>query len=93
MNIIINSMQEEAVNITEEELLILNMLRGRLFTPIEAIINALFEGDTLKATESIQRLKALKMLDYAVYNRITITVKGKRGIGGEKNCSLSKARY
>ncbi len=60
--------------------MILNMLNGRLYTPVEVIIRVLFKGDTRTAKESIKKLMELKMLEYALNNRITITRIGKMNV-------------
>lgn len=56
------------------------MLNGRLYTPVEVIIRVLFKGDTRTAKESIKKLMELKMLEYALNNRITITRIGKMNV-------------
>ena len=74
-------------------MLILNMVKGRLFTPIEVIIRVLFSGDTRRATESIRILVERKMLEYAANNRITITTAGKMSIRKQSVLGLSKNSY
>jgi hypothetical protein len=76
----INSRQKGAVNFTDQELLILNMLKRRLFTPVAVIVKVLFDGNSESATESIRILVERKMLEYAVNNRITITTAGMMSI-------------
>ena len=79
-------------NITENELLILNVVNGRLYTPIEVIIKVIFRGDIIKATESIRRLVDCKMLEYAVNNRITITTAGRMSVRKQR-ASRSSLNY
>jgi len=56
------------------------MLKGRLFTPIEAIVKVLFKGDTKSATKAISVLIERQMLEYSANNRVTITAAGKMSI-------------
>jgi len=67
--------------------LILNMLNGRLYTPIEVIIKVLYKGDTGRAKESIKKLMEYKMLEYAINNRITITRIGKMNVRKQRASS------
>lgn len=68
------------VFIKGEQELILNMLKYRLFTPIEIIIDRIFHGDAERAYRSINEMIEKKVIQCAVDNRITITTAGKMNL-------------
>jgi hypothetical protein len=79
INIDIGTERRSAVIEPEHEL-ILSMLKYRLFTPIEIIIDRIFHGDAESAYKSINDMIENKLIQCAVDDRITITTAGKMSI-------------
>lgn len=64
--------------LTCEELMVLSLLNHRLFTPIEIIVDKIFDGNIERTLESINLLAERRMVKYALNGRITITALGKK---------------
>ena len=64
--------------LTGEELKVLSLLNRRLFTPIEIIVDKIFDGNIDRTLGSINLLVEKKMAEYVVNGRITITTIGKK---------------
>jgi hypothetical protein len=64
--------------LTCEELMVLSLLKRRLFTPIEIIADKIFDGDIERMLEFINLLVERKMVEHALNGRITIMTIGKK---------------
>ncbi len=58
-------------------LMILNMLRYRLYMPIEVIVDRLFGGNRAWANEQVIGLKNSQLIEFAGENEISLTAAGK----------------
>ena len=70
--------------LTGEELKVLSLLNRRLFTPIEIIVDKIFDGNIDRTLGSINLLVEKKMAEYVVNGRITITTIGKKATCSKK---------
>jgi hypothetical protein len=64
--------------LTCEELMVLSLLKRRLFTPIEIVVDKIFDGNIARALGSINLLVKRKMVEYVGNGRITIMTIGKK---------------
>ena len=69
---------------TDDELLILNVLKGRFFMPIGKITTQLFDGDERVTGQLIRRLADKNMLQYTRPDCVTITAAGKMNTRSHK---------
>ncbi|HRY12680.1 MAG TPA: hypothetical protein P5309_03810 [Syntrophomonadaceae bacterium] len=57
--------------------MILNMLRYRLYMPVEVIVDRLFGGNRVRANEQVIGLENSKLIEFAGENQISLTAAGK----------------
>jgi hypothetical protein len=71
------------VILSADEIMVLNLFKSRLFIPIEVIIDKVFNGNIKRAIGMIDMLVERNMLEYALINRVTITLYGKKALLNE----------
>lgn len=63
--------------------MLLCLLKRRLFTPFDVIVNKYYNGNLEKAWNSVHTLAERKMVEY-LYGRVIITVIGKKATRDEQ---------
>ena len=57
--------------------MILDMLRYRLYMPVEVIVDRLFGGNLVQANEQVVGLENSNLIEFAGENQISLTAAGK----------------
>ncbi|MEQ8200997.1 MAG: hypothetical protein ABRQ24_06215 [Syntrophomonadaceae bacterium] len=61
----------------DDEILVLNMLKTRIFTPLQEIIEKVFDGNREIAEPVLRELLRTKMIRYGSNNCVSLTAAGK----------------
>lgn len=75
----------------DDGLLVLNMLRYRLFLPIDVVVDRIFQGNRARAQQVVDDLEKYNLIEYATGNQITITSAGRMALNKQPGNNRSFA--